>query len=57
MNVAIAAMIAGCLRHRRRDHVVTRIHDKDTRSSTCTTEGENKGEGAIFCTCMVTVQL
>ena len=27
MNVAIAAMIAGCLRHRRRDHAVTRIHD------------------------------
>ena len=27
MNVAIAAMIAGCLRHRRRDHAVARIHD------------------------------
>ena len=27
MNVAIAAMIAGCLRHRRRDHAVTWIHD------------------------------
>ena len=28
MNVAIAAMIAGRLRRRRRDHAVTRIHDK-----------------------------
>ena len=28
MNVAIAAMIAGRLRSRRRDHAVTRIHDK-----------------------------
>ena len=28
MNVAIAAMIAGCLRHRRRDHAITRIHDR-----------------------------
>ena len=28
MNVAIAAMIAGCLRHRRRDHAVARIHDR-----------------------------
>ena len=27
MNVAIAAMIAGRLRRRRRDHAVTRIHD------------------------------
>ena len=27
MNVAIAAMIAGRLRSRRRDHAVTRIHD------------------------------
>ena len=28
MSVAIAAVIAGRLRHRRRDHAVTRIHDK-----------------------------
>ena len=28
MNVAIAAMSAVCLRHRRRDHAVTRIHDR-----------------------------
>ena len=27
MNVAIAAMIAGRLRRRRRDHAVTMIHD------------------------------
>ena len=31
MNVAIAAMIAGCLRHRRRDHAVARIHDTPLR--------------------------
>ena len=30
MNVAIAAMIAGRLRSRRRDHAVTRIHDNHT---------------------------
>ena len=31
MNVAIAAMIAGRLRSRRRDHAVTRIHDTPLR--------------------------
>ena len=33
MNVAIAAMIAGRLRRRRRDHAVTRIHDSSLISS------------------------
>ena len=39
MNVAIAAMIAGRLRRRRRDHAVTRIHDNVTQvldDLTCT---------------------
>ena len=46
MNVAIAAMIAGCLRHRRRDHAVARIHDKEA-----VLECEQKRKPAIALAC------
>ena len=41
MNVAVEAMIAGCRRHRRRDHAVTRIHDITSPETTVNPTADN----------------